>query len=185
MTVQAITRTGGRRYGPTALAARAHRDAAPARDEDVRIVGRGYAGDPCTAVAPPRVDRTTRRVRRVGQDSTRPRSGMVDYARPPAAATCHQGSAAGPYRMGRWARLSMTLIVTAAIIVGALTVLLRPDSMSTRFVTVQPGDTLASIAQRDMSGWDPARAMAEIASLNHLERPAVRAGTVLRIPAGG
>jgi len=103
--------------------------------------------------------------------------------RPVEAPICPPGTSAGGYRMGRWARLSMTLVVTAALIVGSLTVALRPASEPTRLVTVQPGDTLLSLVLRDMPDSDPATAMQQVARLNTLAG-GVEVGSVLRIPAG-
>jgi len=86
--------------------------------------------------------------------------------------------------MGRWARLSMTVVVVAALVVGSLTVALRPAFEPTRLVTVQPGDTLLSVVLRDMPDTDPAAAMRQVARLNALATDGVEAGSVLRIPAG-
>jgi hypothetical protein len=104
--------------------------------------------------------------------------------RPTDRSTCPPGAAAGGYRMGRWARLSMTVVVTAAIVVGSLTAALRPAEAPTRLVTVQPGDTLLTLVLRDLPDTDPAAAMQQVARLNSLGDGGVEVGTVLRIPAG-
>jgi LysM repeat protein len=86
--------------------------------------------------------------------------------------------------MGRWARLAMTLVVAAAVVVATLTLVLRPTSVPTRFVTVKPGDTLASIAVGALPDLGRADALAVIESLNGLDGPTVQVGAVLRVPTG-
>jgi LysM domain len=51
-------------------------------------------------------------------------------------------------------------------------------------VTVRPGDTLWAIALREAPGVDPRATVDAILDLNALESSAVRAGTVLLVPAG-
>ncbi len=106
------------------------------------------------------------------------------YRQPPVAITnCPPGSAAGGYRMGRWARLAMTLVVTAALVVGTLTLLAGGGGDPTRLITVGPGETLLSVALREVPGTDPAWAVARIRELNELDGRSVPVGVVLRIPA--
>ena len=177
MATQVIHR-GGRRFGPSALAAQGRRSADALtrmpRAGGVPPVPPGWAA----AVAPP-----VRRQRPVSRRRAGPRIGGPDHGSLRAGTVCTDGSAPGTYRMGRWARLSMTVVVTAAIVVGTLTLALRPTATPTTFVTVQPGDTLMSIVARDMPGWDPAAAIGELEALNGLGGPAVPVGAVLRVPA--
>lgn len=187
MTVQVIQRSGGRRFGPTALAAQARPVVIPppARPADLRR-GLGVPGDRgVPGIAAPRRSAAVPVRGRAGRAYTRPPAGLAERGRSVVGSRCQDGSTEATYRMGRWARLAMTLVVTAAVVVGTLTVLLRPGSAPTRFVTVQPGDTLASIAVSDMPGWDPAAAVARIESLNGLDGAEVPVGTVLRIPTTG
>lgn len=187
MTVYVAHRTGGRRFGPTALGATA--------------LGVTSLGGTAACAASPgpgplpasRIGGYPRlaplggptRYQRVGDDRrTRPPAGLVPSHRSAVVTACPAGSSADGYRMGRWARLSMTLVVTAAILVAALLLAFRPVTVPTRFVTVQAGDTLASIVGRDLVGTDRAEAIALVESLNGLDGPAVEVGTVLRIPAG-
>ncbi len=77
----------------------------------------------------------------------------------------------------------MTVVVAFALIVAAVTMATGSGTVPTRLVTVQPGDTLWSIAAREVPDMDPAEAVLRLESLNELAGPAVRIGDVLRIPA--
>ena len=73
--------------------------------------------------------------------------GDRSNVRPQLAPGCPEPLPAGPgYRMGRWARLGMTLTVTLAVVVAAATLLGRSGSPASDLVTVEPGDTLWSVA---------------------------------------
>jgi LysM repeat protein len=140
---------------------------------------------PATVQQHQRVDDTGARYRRVvGPRRTRPVSGTVAHRNRVTVGPCPPGSASGGYRMGRWARLAMTVVVVSAVVVATLTLVLRPTSVPTRFITVQPGDTLASIAVSALPGLDRADAIAVVESLNGLDAPTVQVGAVLRVPAG-
>jgi LysM repeat protein len=88
------------------------------------------------------------------------------------------------YRMSRWARLGMTLTVTAAIVVAAVVLVGRSGTGRTGYVTVEPGDTLWSVASRTAPDRDPHDVVAELIRLNGLGSGAVHAGEVLRIAVG-
>jgi Tfp pilus assembly protein FimV len=68
------------------------------------------------------------------------------------------------------------VLVFARVAQGALT----PPGQT---VTVQPGDTLWSIAAAHYPGDDPRERVRDIEQLNHLDSPAVQAGTRLVLPA--
>ena len=52
-------------------------------------------------------------------------------------------------------------------------------------VTVAPGDSLWSIAEREMPGVDTREAVDRIEQLNGLSNASVPVGVVLEVPAGG
>ena len=186
MATQVMARSGGRRFGPTALAMQSHR-AVPGRAtllSDLRPDARPDRERPSGVPVPRQGSGARTAPRRPLGDATRPPMGASAPRRPTDRSTCPPGAAAGGYRMGRWARLSMTVVVTAAIVVGSLTAALRPAEAPTRLVTVQPGDTLLTLVLRDLPDTDPAAAMQQVARLNSLGDGGVEVGTVLRIPAG-
>lgn len=86
--------------------------------------------------------------------------------------------------MGRWARLGMTITVTAAIVVGALTLIGHGGAPRTQLVTVEPGDTLWSVAGRAAPELDPRNVIAQMMTLNGLRDSDVVVGEVLRVPVG-
>lgn len=98
------------------------------------------------------------------------------------ALSCGPGRATAGYRMPRWARLSMTLIVTAALLVGLWVTWWAPDPLQTRSVVVQPGDTLTSVAVRDMPGLDVVAAVGLLASVNDLRAATLEPGSVIEVP---
>jgi hypothetical protein len=119
-----------------------------------------------------------------GSAARRPPAGVVDV-RPAVPVGCPVPVDTDPgYRMSRWARLGMTLTVTAAIVVAAVILIGRGGSGRTQFVTVEPGDTLWSVASRTAPDRDPSDVVAELIRLNGLSSGAVHAGEVLRINAG-
>ncbi len=130
---------------------------------------------------------TTRARTASGARASGPRnrpSALVAHRRPaPPAAACAVEDTEQPYRMGRWARLGMTVIVVAAIIVGSITIAWHPASTPTVPVTVAPGESLQSIVVRDLPDRDPADAIRLVQQINGLASPVVPAGTVLQIPA--
>ena len=111
--------------------------------------------------------------------STRSRAQQARPARP-----------AGPVRLTRRGRLVTTLVLLVGFL--ALGVLLagglasagtEPGAAATaQRVTVAPGETLWSIAQREAPDADPRDTVADILELNHLTSSAVEAGSVLLLP---
>ena len=91
----------------------------------------------------------------------------------------------GPgYQLGRWARLSLTLttLATAVLLVVSL---LPTSSTGVQSVTVQPGDTLWSIASAAAGAADLRDVVEQIRVLNGLggDGPLVE-GMQLRVPLG-
>lgn len=78
----------------------------------------------------------------------------------------------------------MTLAVTAAIVVAAVTMVGRGGSGRTEYITVDPGDTLWSVAVRAAPERDPRDVVAELIALNGLRDGEVHVGEVLRAPVG-
>ena len=97
---------------------------------------------------------------------------------------------AGPVRLTRRGRLVTTLVLLAGFLAGS--VLLAgglasagtdPGAAATaQRVTVAPGETLWSIAERESPDADPRDTVADILELNHLSSSAVEAGSVLLLP---
>ena len=110
--------------------------------------------------------------------STRP-AGPVQAPRP-----------AGPVRLTRRGRLVTTLVLLAGFLAGSVvlasglaTAGTEPGAAATaERITVAPGETLWSIAEREAPGTDPRDTVAEILELNHLPSSAVEAGSVLLLP---
>jgi LysM repeat protein len=105
--------------------------------------------------------------------------------RPAIAVGCPQPLSAGSgYRMSRWARLGMTLTVAAALVVVAITLIARSGPDRTNFVTVEPGDTLWSVALRVAPDRDPRAVVEDVIAINRLSDNTIHVGEVLRVPAG-
>ena len=86
------------------------------------------------------------------------------------------------YRMGRWARLALTLTVLAAVAVVTMSLVgSAPRQMVD--VTVGPGDTLWSIATHAAPDRDPRDVIEEIKALNAVPGGVLPVGVVLRVPA--
>lgn len=135
------------------------------------------------ADAPPTENTTRGRARGAG-GTVAPRGRRLDAgARSRRGVYCRSHGPREGYRMGRWERLAMTVIVTLAIVVGALTMLLRPDVPATRTITVLPGETVASIVMRELPDADFSRAVDAVKDLNNLPGTGVFAGDVLSLPA--
>lgn len=96
---------------------------------------------------------------------TAPRRGSAVRGASHGPVWCPQSVPSRGYRMGRWERLGMTIIVVAALVVGAFT-LLGGSATGTRDVVVQSGDSMLSIALRELPDMDPARAVELIAAEN-------------------
>lgn len=84
------------------------------------------------------------------------------------------------YRMGRWERLGMTVVVAAALVVGLVTFFKPADPG--REIVVGPGDSMLSVVLREMPEVDPARAAELIEAANGLADGTLAPGMVLSIP---
>jgi hypothetical protein len=108
---------------------------------------------------------------------------------PPAAAArvlpaeCPASDDGPGYRLGRWARLSLTLttLATAVLLVVSL---LPASSTGVQSVTVRPGDTLWSIASAAAGDADPRGVVEQIRALNGLTDGPLMEGMQLRVPLG-
>ena len=98
-----------------------------------------------------------------------------------------RGAGAGPgYRIGRWGRLALSLLVAATlalvigrVVAGSIAGVAEPELVD---VTVRPGDTLWSIASAASPDRDPRAVIDDIRDLNDISGDAVRVGEVLRVP---
>lgn len=90
--------------------------------------------------------------------------------------------AAGDYRLSRWGRLAMTLIVLAAVIVATVTLLRPAASGDNMWVTVGEQETIVSVATRLMPDVPVHDAVAQILQLNGLADWRVPAGTIVQLP---
>lgn len=109
------------------------------------------------------------------------RGGCVDPVEQPS----------GGYRIGRWARLTITisvLVVGLLFATGALPIGAASDSVATAHVTVRAGDTLWSIAASAAGDGNVAEVVERIRQLNELDRlgrgAALPVGLELEVPAG-
>lgn len=103
----------------------------------------------------------------------------------PMPAACSGARPDAGYRMGRWARLAMTLTVAAAAAVAVALWLATPGTApAVELVTVQSGDTLWSIAVEHLPGADPGTVVDELAALNGLDGGPLRIGSTLQVPVG-
>lgn len=97
---------------------------------------------------------------------------------------------ASPVRLTRRGRLVMTLVLLVAFLAGGVVAAgdlasagTEPGAAATATrITVQPGDTLWSIAEQEAPGTDPRDTVEDILRLNHLDSVAVEAGSVLLLP---
>jgi len=87
------------------------------------------------------------------------------------------------YRMGRWARLTLSLTVLAAVMVIAVSLTAGSAPRTLVDVTVGPGDTLWSIAAQVAPDRDPRDVIDEIRDLNDMQGGVLPVGVVLRVPA--
>lgn len=94
---------------------------------------------------------------------------------------CPRSAPARGYRMGRWERLGMTLVAAVAVLVVSL-VSINPSSAPTRDTVALPGDTMLSIALREMPGVDPARAAELIGAANGSADLRIVPGMTVAIP---
>ena len=87
------------------------------------------------------------------------------------------------YRLGRWARLALTVTALAAIVVVVVSLASGPAQQAMVDVTVTPGDTLWSIAAQAAPDRDPRDVIEEIRQLNDIQGGVLSIGVVLRVPA--
>ena len=114
------------------------------------------------------------------------RSPRSPGARPAAARPVPTGAV----RLTRRGRLVATLVLLAGFLAGGVLLAgglasagTEPGAAATaQRVTVAPGETLWSIAQREAPDADPRDTVADILELNHLTSSAVEAGSVLLLP---
>lgn len=132
--------------------------------------------------APARVDprRRERVPSRVGPDAR-----VVSAV--PARLTVTECPTAAPeegYRMGRWARLAMTLTSAAAALAIVLLVFGGSSEADLREVAVQPGDSLWTIAVSTAPDRDPRDVVEEIVAVNKLADGVLPVGSTLLVPVG-
>lgn len=144
---------------------------------------------PTAPTASPRVP-TTRPVRARRPSSRRltPRSGVRGGLRPrPLRSQPTVG--AGQLRLTRRGRLvllvALVAVLSATFALGrsaaqGSTVSVQPPAAAQ--LTVQPGDTLWSVASRLAPGQDPRPVVEQIRRLNRLDRDTLRAGEMLLLP---
>jgi LysM repeat protein len=110
--------------------------------------------------------------------------------RPARGAGCTEQ--APPVRLTRRGRLLLTLLAVVTLVAAGVLAAGGPSAIAgtepgtaatAERVTVRPGDTLWAIAERAAPGVDPRETIAQILDLNALESSAVRAGSVLLVPA--
>jgi LysM repeat protein len=97
----------------------------------------------------------------------------------------NEGKSEG-YRMSRWARLTLTLTVLAAVAVVTVSLVVGAIGSAPRAmvdVTVGPGDTLWSIATQAAPDRDPRDVIEEIKALNDVPGSVLPVGVVLRVPS--
>ena len=96
---------------------------------------------------------------------------------------------ASPVRLTRRGRAVVVLAALAALLVGGVTLGHAPSQASGRVhhvaprtITVAPGETLWTVAERIAPHVDPRLVVAQIQSLNHLRSPQLLAGMQLVVP---
>ena len=118
------------------------------------------------------------------------RGGTRRRARSGAAPRPVAAGRTSPIRLTRRGRLVLTLVLLAAFLAGGVMTAgnlasagTEPGAAATATrVTVAPGDSLWSIAEREAPGTDPRDTVEDILRLNHLDSVAVEAGSVLLLP---
>jgi hypothetical protein len=107
----------------------------------------------------------------------------ADSAEPTRSAAAVGESEVDGYRMGRWARLTLTITVLAAIAVVTVSLMVGSAPRALVDVTVGPGDTLWSIANQAAPDRDPREVIEEIRALNLVPSDVLPVGIVLRVPS--
>jgi hypothetical protein len=104
------------------------------------------------------------------------------------AMTIHQ-QPVSPVRLTRRGRVVVVLAFLGALMAGGFTLGHAPSEASGRMhpikpqtVTVQPGDTLWTVAERVAPHTDPRLIVAQIQSANHLRSPQLLTGMQLVVP---
>ncbi len=136
------------------------------------LIGGGRPGDGRGPAAPGVVD---------------PRVADLGLARRRAADRRAHHGGSRPVRLTRRGRLALliTLIVMACAAVGTIAVASQAaePAKPSPTIVVGPGDTLWSVAARQLPSEDRFSAIEEIRRLNHLDGYTVYAGQRLRVPA--
>jgi LysM repeat protein len=127
--------------------------------------------------------RRTGRVRHLRRVRTEGLRTEVIGAAPLAAAPQLDPVAVEGYRMGRWARLTLSVTVLAAVVVVIVSLTAGSGQQALVDVTVTPGDTLWSIATEAAPDRDPRDVIEEIRQLNQVPGDVLPIGVVLRVPA--
>ena len=104
------------------------------------------------------------------------------------AMTIHQ-QPVSPIRLTRRGRIAVVVTFLGALLFAGVTLGHAPSEASGRMhpvqprtVTVQPGDTLWTVAERVAPHVDPRLVVAQIQSANHLRGPQLLAGMQLLVP---
>lgn len=84
--------------------------------------------------------------------------------------------------LGRWGRAVCVVALVAAGVLVGVAMLRSTGATVVTEVTVQPGDTLWSIAQRVAPDLDPRSESEQIRQLNDLDGDAITPGIVLEVP---
>lgn len=94
-----------------------------------------------------------------------------------------------PLRLTRRGRAVVVLATLGTLLVGGFTLGHTPSQASghvhrvaPRTITVQPGETLWTVAERIAPRVDPRLVVAQIQQLNHLHSPQLLAGMQLVVP---
>ena len=112
-----------------------------------------------------------------------PEAGQDEGLDPASTEVTAVDGAKEGYRLGRWARLALTVIVLTAAVVVVLTATAGSPPPASVDVTVGPGDTLWSIATDAAPDRDPRAVIEELKQLNNLPDQVLAIGVVLRVPA--
>lgn len=160
---------------------------------DNRTASRSAAGRRAAARRTERAQRTARRSARerqlrrlrIGADQQVRLDRPAEQPVPKMDRPCVEAVGVQGYRMGRWARLTLTMTALAAVVVIAASLTAGSAPGALVDVTVSPGDTLWSIATRAAPDRDPRAVIQEIRHLNDVSGTVLPVGVVLRVPASG
>ncbi len=107
----------------------------------------------------------------------------VRYSRHVAGGCAEPEVESHGYRMGRWARLSVTASVLVAGLILLVSSLLGGSETVLQQFTVSSGDTLWSIAESIAPSADPDAVVQQIIEVNQLASLDLPIGMVLQVPA--